>query len=96
MYPVNYIEKGYGQHAAVQAAGHALVETSGQWLADDPVAVQAIMDAYTLAPRLNQLKALPDTRIDGLTGQLSMSSSQRIQRQLPWAEFRDGQVQRLP
>ena len=54
------------------------------------------MDAYTLAPRLNQLKALPDTRIDGLTGQLSMSSSQRIQRQLPWAEFRDGQVQRLP
>ncbi len=54
------------------------------------------MDAYTLAPRLSQLKALPDTRIDGLTGQLSMSPSQRIQRQLPWAEFRDGQVQRLP
>ncbi len=54
------------------------------------------MDAYTLAPRLSQLKALPDTRIDGFTGQLSMSPSQRIQRQLPWAEFRDGQVQRLP
>ena len=54
------------------------------------------MDAYTLAPRLNQLKALPDTRVDGLTGQLSMNPSQRVQRQLPWAEFRDGQVQRLP
>ena len=54
------------------------------------------MDAYTLAPRLSQLKALPDTRVDGLTGQLSMNPSQRVQRQLPWAEFRDGQVQRLP
>nr|MBP8171023.1 penicillin-binding protein activator [Pseudomonas sp.] len=54
------------------------------------------MDAYTLAPRLNQLKALPDTRLDGLTGQLSLNPSQRVQRQLPWAEFRDGQVQRLP
>ena len=54
------------------------------------------MDAYTLAPRLSQLKALPDTRVDGLTGQLSINPSQRVQRQLPWAEFRDGQVQRLP
>ena len=54
------------------------------------------MDAYTLAPRLSQLKALPDNRIDGLTGQLRMNPNQRIERQLPWAEFRDGQVQRLP
>lgn len=53
-------------------------------------------DAYRLAPRLNQLKALPDTRIEGLSGSLSLNAAQRIQRQLPWAEFRDGQVQRLP
>ncbi|PAU57808.1 penicillin-binding protein activator [Pseudomonas indica] len=54
------------------------------------------VDAYRLAPRLSQLKTLPDTQIDGLSGRLSLSSAQRIERQLPWAEFRDGQVQRLP
>lgn len=53
-------------------------------------------DAYLLAPRLNQLKALPDTHLQGLSGNLSMNSTQRIERQLPWAEFRDGQVQPLP
>lgn len=54
------------------------------------------VDAYRLAPRLNQLKALPDSRVDGLTGSLSLTPTQRIERQLPWAEFRNGKVQRLP
>ncbi|OEC35485.1 hypothetical protein SAMN05216600_106104 [Pseudomonas cuatrocienegasensis] len=54
------------------------------------------VDAFRLAPRLGQLKALPETRIDGLSGRLSLNPSQRIERQLPWAEFRDGQIQRLP
>lgn len=54
------------------------------------------VDAYRLAPRLAQLKAMPETRIDGFSGSLSLSPDQRIQRQLPWAAFRDGQVQRLP
>ena len=53
-------------------------------------------DAYLLAPRLTQLKALPDTRLQGLSGNLSLSPNQRIERQLPWAEFRNGQVQALP
>jgi outer membrane PBP1 activator LpoA protein len=53
-------------------------------------------DAYQLAPRLDQLKALPDTRLQGLSGNLSLGHAQRIERQLPWAEFRDGQVQPLP
>lgn len=53
-------------------------------------------DAYLLAPRLNQLKALPETRLQGLSGSLSLSPTQRVERQLPWAEFRDGQVQPLP
>jgi hypothetical protein len=53
-------------------------------------------DAYHLAPRLTQLKALPETRLDGLSGSLSLNPAQRIERQLPWAEFRNGQVQRLP
>lgn len=39
---------------------------------------------------------MPETRIDGLSGNLSLTPDQRIQRQLPWAAFRDGQIQRLP
>ena len=54
------------------------------------------IDAYRLTPNLGQLKALPDSRIDGLSGSLGMSPTQRVERQLPWAEFVSGQVQRLP
>ncbi|WP_095067726.1 penicillin-binding protein activator [Pseudomonas sp. Irchel 3A18] len=54
------------------------------------------IDAYRLAPRLGQLKTLPESRIDGLSGSLSLSPSRRVERQLPWAEFVDGKVQRLP
>ena len=53
-------------------------------------------DAYQLAPRLNQLLALPDTRLEGLSGTLSLTPQQRIERELPWAEFRDGEVHPLP
>lgn len=54
------------------------------------------VDAYSLAPRVGQLKALPDTRVEGLSGSLSMNANQRVERQLPWAEFAGGQVKRLP
>ncbi|WP_407312159.1 penicillin-binding protein activator [Pseudomonas sp. nanlin1] len=54
------------------------------------------VDAYTLAPRLGQLKALPDNRVEGLSGSLSVNAGQRIERQLPWAEFAGGEVKRLP
>lgn len=54
------------------------------------------VDAYSLAPRLGQLKALPDNRVQGLSGSLSINASQRVERQLPWAEFAGGQVKRLP
>ncbi len=52
-------------------------------------------DAYLLAPRLNQLLALPETQLDGLSGTLSLTPEQRIERRLPWAEFHDGEVQPL-
>ncbi|AHL76685.1 hypothetical protein CH92_16935 [Stutzerimonas stutzeri] len=52
-------------------------------------------DAYLLAPRLNQLLVLPETQLDGLSGTLSITPEQRIERSLPWAEFHDGQVQPL-
>ena len=53
-------------------------------------------DAYLLAPRLNQLLALPETKLDGLSGTLSITADQRIERRLPWAVFQDGKVQPLP
>ncbi|WP_374440207.1 penicillin-binding protein activator [Pseudomonas panipatensis] len=52
-------------------------------------------DAYRLAPRLPELKAVPSMQLDGLTGSLSLAPNQRIERHLPWAEFRNGQVQPL-
>lgn len=46
MQPINYTEKGTGLHEAIRDAGHALVEENGIWLADDALAVQAIIDGY--------------------------------------------------
>lgn len=54
------------------------------------------VDAWRLAPRLEQLKTLPESRIEGLSGSLSMNPSRRVERQLPWAKFVDGKIQRLP
>lgn len=54
------------------------------------------IDAYNLAPNLSQLKALPAMRIQGLTGSLGLTKTQRVERSnLPWAEFSNGQVKTL-
>lgn len=53
-------------------------------------------DAFALIARLDQLQAMPGSEVEALTGTLSLNSSQRIERQLPWAEFRNGEVVRLP
>jgi outer membrane PBP1 activator LpoA protein len=50
-------------------------------------------DAYLLSTRLPQLKALPNTQINGLSGELTLSPTQRVIRKLPWAQFVNGQVQ---
>lgn len=44
---INYVEKGMGLHHAISEAGHALWEIDGEWKADNPEAVQAIIDSYT-------------------------------------------------
>ena len=43
---IAYIEKGYGLHEAIAAAGLRLTEVDGVWEADDEKAVQAIIDTY--------------------------------------------------
>lgn len=45
---IEYTEKGPGLHAAIRKAGHSLVEENGVWVADDELAVQAIIDSYSL------------------------------------------------
>ncbi|WP_052480922.1 penicillin-binding protein activator [Gilvimarinus agarilyticus] len=47
-------------------------------------------DAYHLYPRLPQLKHLPQTRVLGATGTLSMQQDGRIVREQIWAEFIGG------
>ena len=44
--PVTYAEFGLGLHQAVVAAGHWLAEIGGVWTADNPIAVQAIINGY--------------------------------------------------
>ncbi|MFP4243963.1 MAG: penicillin-binding protein activator, partial [Ectothiorhodospira sp.] len=53
-------------------------------------------DAYLLALHLQQLKALPNSELPGLSGNLSVAPDQRVVRHLPWAEFRNGVAQPLP
>jgi outer membrane PBP1 activator LpoA protein len=47
-------------------------------------------DAFTLHPYLEQLRASPQARISGETGQLHLVSGSRIARDLPWARFDNG------
>ncbi|KXU38618.1 hypothetical protein AXE65_00185 [Ventosimonas gracilis] len=53
------------------------------------------IDAYHLASRLSLLKDVAGSSYEGLSGQLSLDNNLRIVRRLPWATFRNGQVQRL-
>lgn len=45
---INYTEKGAGLHEAISAAGHWIAQFDGEWRSSDDVAVQAIIDGYTL------------------------------------------------
>jgi len=54
------------------------------------------IDAFHLASRLSLLKDVAGSSYEGLSGQLSLDNNLRIVRKLPWATFRNGQVQRLP
>ena len=56
---ITYTEKGPGLHAAIRKAGHSLYQENGEWIASDAVAVQAIIDGYTLA----QAQALKQSEI---------------------------------
>ena len=59
---IAYTEKGAALHAAIAKAGHYLREENGVWVSSNDVAVQAIIDSYTLdqakAHKANEVLAL--------------------------------------
>lgn len=50
------------------------------------------VDAYRLYPRLSQMSVFSDVRIQGVTGNMTMNSQGRMERQLDWALIEDGFV----
>ena len=48
------------------------------------------IDAYRLYPRLKQLSALPNSKIFGVTGDLSLDFEGKIHRKMPFAIFKRG------
>lgn len=48
------------------------------------------VDAFRLYPRLKQLSALPNSKIFGVTGDLSMDSEGKVHRKMPFAKFKRG------
>ncbi len=54
------------------------------------------VDAYHLFPRLNQLEEIPDYKIFGMTGILTLNSDRVIIRRLTWAQIRNGKVMAIP
>lgn len=53
-------------------------------------------DTWSLIPRLSELKVLPNSRIEGLSGELSIDNQQRVVRKLPWATFDKGLIKPAP
>jgi hypothetical protein len=46
--PITYIEKGIGLHESIAASGNWVAQIDGVWRSSDDVAVQPIIDNYTL------------------------------------------------
>jgi len=53
------------------------------------------IDAFRLASRLSGLKEMAGSSYEGFSGDLSLDGNLRIVRKLPWATFKNGQIQRL-
>ncbi|GAA5317833.1 MAG: penicillin-binding protein activator [Candidatus Pelagadaptatus aseana] len=54
------------------------------------------VDSYHLYPRLRQMQEIPDTKLYGVTGSLSLNQAQRIEREQIWAQMRGGAARLLP
>ncbi len=54
------------------------------------------VDAYNLYPRLQQLVALQGSQLHGMTGSLSINTDGKVQRELSWQIFKNGNLSPLP
>ncbi|MCB1692924.1 MAG: penicillin-binding protein activator [Pseudomonadales bacterium] len=54
------------------------------------------IDAWRLYPRLQQLKEIPESRVFGTTGELSLNAGNVVNRELMWAQFKDGAAESIP
>jgi len=50
-------------------------------------------DAYRLVPELNQLSRNPEIHYQGATGTLSINERGQIERSMPWAQFKQGELE---
>ncbi|SET44437.1 hypothetical protein SAMN05216326_12733 [Nitrosomonas marina] len=57
---INYTEKGNGLHREISMAGHSLKQINGEWVSDDDVAVQSIIDGYPLSLTIAEFKRKVD------------------------------------
>lgn len=54
------------------------------------------VDTWLISPRLLELKSLPNSRLEGLSGEITINSNQKVSRKLPWATFVKGLIQPAP
>ena len=54
------------------------------------------VDVHRLYPRLQQLKEFPQEKVFGSTGVLTLNDENVVQRELMWAQFREGEVLAVP
>ena len=57
---INYTDKGFGLNDAIIAAGHYAIPVNGVWHTSNDIAVQAIIDGYTLQQAKDHIKKLID------------------------------------
>lgn len=72
---INYTEKGIGLHNEIFAAGHWLEQWDNVWVSSDDVAVQAIIDGYTIeqaiAEKQKQVSETARQKFDQVTAGIS-------------------------
>lgn len=54
------------------------------------------VDAWLIYPRLDELKSLPNSRVEGLSGEITIDANQKVIRKLPWATFEKGLIKPAP
>lgn len=54
------------------------------------------VDAWLIHSQLEELKSLPNSRIEGLSGEITIDTNQKVNRKLPWATFEKGFIKPAP